>query len=188
MHIPGLKVVMPSTPYDAKGLLVASVEDNNPVIYIDERWLYDLKGEVPDELYRVPLGKAVVRREGNDVTLIASSYMVIEAIKAAESLEKKGIGVDVIDLRSLKPLDEELLLQSAARTGRVVIADGGWKTCGVAGEIAALMAEKAFSCLKAPVLRVTLPDTPAPASKLLERAYYPGAEQIISAVKKICPV
>jgi len=183
-HIPGLKVVMPSTPYDAKGLLVASVEDDNPVVYIDDRWLYDLEGDVPEELYTTPIGKAVVRMEGKDATLVTTSYMVIEALKAADSLEEENVDVEVIDLRSLKPLDEGLLLESVAKTGRLVVADGGWKTCGVAAEITALVAEKAFGYLKAPVVRVTLPDTPAPASSALEKAYYPGAEQVISAVKK----
>jgi len=182
-HIPGLKVVMPSTPHDAKGLLVASVEDDNPVIYVDDRWLYDLEGEVPEELYATPVGKGVVRREGKDTTIVATSYMVVEAMKAAESLENEGIDAEVIDLRSLKPLDEDLLLESVRKTGRLVITDGGWKTCGMAAEISALVAEKGFKYLRAPTVRVSLPDTPAPASSVLEKSYYPGAEQVISAVK-----
>jgi len=184
-HIPGLKVVMPSTPYDAKGLLIASIEDDNPVIYIDDRWLYSYIGEVPEEMYSIPLGKGAIRREGRDVTLVATSYMVTEAIKAAESLEEDGIDVEVIDPRSLKPLDENLLLESVKKTGRLIIADAGWKICGVGAELAALAAEKAFKCLKAPILRVSLPDTPAPASSVLEKAYYPSAENIISAVKRL---
>jgi len=182
-HIPGLKVVMPSTPYDAKGLLIASIEDDNPVIYIDDRWLYSCIGEVPEEIYSVPLGKGVIRREGRYATVVATSYMVTEAIKAAESLEKDGLEIEVIDLRSLKPLDESLLFESVKKTGRLIIADAGWKTCGVGAELAALVAEKGFSCLKAPIVRVSLPDTPAPASSVLEKAYYPDAENIISAVK-----
>jgi len=182
-HIPGLKVVMPSTPYDAKGLLIASIKDDNPVIYIDDRWLYSCIGEVPEEIYSVPLGKGVIRREGKDATVVATSYMVTEAIKAAESLEKDGLEVEVIDLRSLKPLDESLLFESVKKTGRLIIADAGWKTCGVGAELAALVAEKGFSCLKAPIVRVSLPDTPAPASSVLEKAYYPDAENIVSAVK-----
>ncbi len=184
-HLPGLKVVMPGNPHDAKGLLVASVEDDNPVLYIDDRWLYNLEGEVPEELYTTPIGKAVVRKRGRDATVATTSYMVIEAMKAAEGLEKVGIDVEVVDLRSLKPLDDGLLLESAARTGRLVVADGGWKTCGVAAEIVAVVVEQAFDCLKAPPVRVTLPDTPAPASSALEKAYYPAAEQIIATVKKI---
>jgi len=184
-HIPGLKVVMPSNPYDAKGLLIASIEDDNPVVYIDDRWLYNHVGEVPEELYSVPIGKAVVKRKGKDVTVSATSYMVCEAIKAAESLEEEGIDTEVIDLRSLKPLDEELLLESVKKTGRLVIVDGGWKTCGVGAEISARVVEKGFRYLKAPVIRVALPDTPAPSSSPLETAYYPGAEDIISALKML---
>ena len=184
-HIPGLKVVMPSTPYDAKGLLIASIEDDNQVIYIDDRWLYDSVGEVPEELYSEPMGKGVIRREGKDATVVATSYMVIEASQAAESLENEGIDVEVIDLRSLKPLDERLLFDSVRKTGRLVVAEGGWKTCGVAAEISALVAEKTFSYLKAPILRVSLPDIPAPASSPLEKAFYPDSNDIILSVKRV---
>jgi len=186
MHIPGLKVVMPSTPYDAKGLLIACIEDDNPVVYIDDRWLYDHVEEVPEELYSVPIGKGVRRKEGKDVTVVATSYMVSEAIKAARSLEKKGIEVEIIDLRSLKPLDESLLFESVKKTGRLVIADGGWKTCGVGAEISARVAESGiFKWLKAPIMRVSLPDTPAPASSALEKVYYPKAKNIVQAIKKV---
>lgn len=186
MHIPGLKVVMPSTPYDAKGLLIASIEDDNPVVYIDDRWLYNHKGEVPEKLYSVPIGKGVVRRKGDDVTLLAASYMVCEAMKAAESLDNEGTSVEVVDLRSLKPLDEKLLFESLKKTGRLIIADGGWKTGGIGAEISARVAESSiFKQLKAPIMRVSLPDTPAPASSILEEAYYPKAKTIISTVKKL---
>ena len=189
MHIPGLKVVMPSTPYDAKGLLVASIEDDNPVVYIDDRWLYDYMGDVPEELYSVPIGKGIVRREGKDVTIVATSYMVYEVMKAAESLDKEGIDVEVIDLRSLKPLDEDLVFESVKKTGRLVIADGGWKTCGIGAEISARIAESnIFKQLKAPIMRISLPDTPAPASSALEKVYYKKAEDIILAVKKLMEV
>ncbi len=185
-HIPGLKVVMPSNPYDAKGLLVASIEDDNPVVYIDERWLYDHVGEVPEELYSVPIGKGIIRKEGKDVTLAATSYMVYEASKAAEALEKKGINVEVIDIRSLKPLDDDLIFKSVRKTGRLVIADGGWKTCGVGAEIAARVAENdIFKKLKAPIMRVSLPDAPAPASSALEKVYYRKAEDLVRAIKKV---
>ena len=184
-HIPGLKVVMPSTPYDAKGLLVASVEDDNPVVYVDDRWLYDNMGDVPEELYSVPIGKGIIRKDGQDVSLVATSYMVSQAISAAELLKNEGIQIEVLDLRSLKPLDEELLFESVAKTGRLVIADGGWKTCGIGAEVAARIAEnKIFGCLKAPIVRVSLPDAPAPASSGLEKAYYPGVQNIIEAVNK----
>ncbi|MFC2059687.1 alpha-ketoacid dehydrogenase subunit beta [Chloroflexota bacterium] len=184
MHVPGLRVVVPSNPYDAKGLLIGSIEDDNPVIYIDDRWLYDSEGEVPEETYSIPLGKGIARKEGKDVTIVATSYMVLEAIEAAENLAKEGIDVEVIDVRSLKPLDEDLLFESVKKTGRLVIADGGWKTCGVGAEISAMVVEKAFEHLKAPVIRVSLPDAPAPASSALERVYYPKAVDIASAVKK----
>jgi pyruvate dehydrogenase E1 component beta subunit len=185
-HIPGLKVVMPSTPYDAKGLLAASIEDDNPVVFIDDRWLYQHVGDVPEELYSVPIGKGVVRREGNDVTVVATSYMVHEALKASENLDREGVDVEVVDLRSLKPLDEDLLLTSAKKTGRIVVVDGGWKTCGVAAEISAKIAESTvFKSLKAPIFRVTVPDAPAPASSALEKIYYPNAEKVASTVRKI---
>jgi pyruvate dehydrogenase E1 component beta subunit len=184
-HIPGLKVVMPSSPYEAKGLLVAAIKDDNPVVFIDDRWLYDEVGEVPEKLYSVPIGKGIVRKHGKEATVVATSYMVIEAIRAAQSLEKEGVSIEVIDMCSIKPLDEDLLLQSVTKTGRLVVADAGWKTCGIAAEIAALVAEKAFNALKAPIQRVTLPDAPAPASSALEHLYYPGAEQIVSSIKQI---
>lgn len=185
-HIPGLKVVLPSTPYDAKGLLVANVEEDNPVVYIDDRWLYQHVGEVPEELYSVPIGKGVVRREGKDVTVLASSYLVYEAVKASENLEKESVGVEVVDLRSLKPLDENLLFASVEKTGRLVVVDGGWKTGGVTAEVSARIAEnEVLRSLKAPIIRVSLPDTPAPASSALEKFYYPKAEKIVAAVRKI---
>ncbi len=188
MHIPGLKVIMPSTPYDAKGLLTASIADGNPVIFIEHRWLYDHTGYVPEEAYTIPIGKGVIRREGKDVTVVAASYMVFEAGIAAESLEKEGIDVEVIDLRSLKPLDENIIFNSIKRTGKLVIADFGWKTGGISAEIAARASEKAFSYLKAPIQRVTLPDTPTPASPELEKPFYPRAPEIISAVRGVAKI
>ena len=187
-HIPGLKVVMPSTPYDAKGLLVASIEDDNPVVYIDDRWLYEFVGEVPEEIYSVPIGKGMVSKKGEDVTVVATSYMVHETMKAVENLEKEGIDLEVIDLRSLKPLDENIMFESVKKTGRLVIADSGWKTCGVGAEISALVSENIFEYLKAPIMRVSLPDTPAPASSVLEKVYYKKAEDIVLAVRKVMGV
>lgn len=184
-HIPGLKVVMPSTPYDAKGLLIAAVQDDNPVVYIDDRQLYNLEGDVPDEMYSVPIGKGIIRKEGKDITVVATSYMALKAVQAAELLEKEGIHVEVIDLRSLKPIDKELLFSSIKKTGKLVIADGTWKSYGVAAEISALVTENIFEYLKAPIKRVALPDTPAPASRTLEDAYYPDEKEIIKAVKEI---
>ncbi|MCX8182319.1 MAG: alpha-ketoacid dehydrogenase subunit beta [Candidatus Methanomethyliaceae archaeon] len=188
-HIPGLKVVAPSNGYDAKGLLVSCVNDGNPVIFVDDRWLYNLKCNVPEELYSIPIGKGIFRKRGDDVTIIASSYMVHEAILAAEECEERGINVDVIDLRSIKPIDFDLISQSVKRTKRIVIVDGGWKTCGLSAEIAAKIAEsELIKNLKAPLIRVTLPDVPAPASSSLEQIYYPRKEKIVSTVQKIMEV
>ena len=184
-HIPGLKVVMPSTPYDAKGLMIAAIKDDNPVVYIDDRWLHALEGEVPEEVYEVAIGKAVIRREGKDVTLAATSYMVHNAMRAAEELARDGINGEVLDIRTVKPLDKQLLLPSVKKTGRLVVADGGWKTCGMAAEISAIVFEEAFGYIKSPVVRVTLPDVPAPASSALEKVYYPDSGSIVQAVKKV---
>jgi pyruvate dehydrogenase E1 component beta subunit len=185
MHIPGLKLVMPSTAYDAKGLLVTSIADNNPVIFIEHRWLFKHSGYVPQELYSVPFGKGVVRKEGKDVTIVGISYMVIEALRAAEKLEKEGYNVEVIDPRTLKPLDEEIILDSVKKTGRLLIVDTDWVTGGAGAEIAAVVAEKGFNYLKAPIKRIGWPDIPIPASYVLEEAFYPGIEEIINAVKEI---
>jgi len=184
-HVPGLKVVMPATPYDAKGLMIAAIKDDNPVVYIDDRWLYSLEGFVPKEVYSIPIGKGIIRKKGKDVTLVTASYMVQESIRASECLEKEGIGVEVIDLRSVKPLDRALIFKSLRKTKKLVVVDGGWKTCGLAAEISALTSENMFKYLKAPIERVTLPDSPAPASQALERSYYPNKENIITAVKKV---
>ncbi|MBI2315637.1 MAG: alpha-ketoacid dehydrogenase subunit beta, partial [Betaproteobacteria bacterium] len=181
MHQPGLKVVMPATPYDAKGLLIASVRDDNPVIFIDDRWLYSQVAPVPEDFYVVPLGKGAVLRPGSDVTVVATSYMTVEALSAAEQLAGSGVSVEVIDPRTLKPLDEELIYSSVEKTGRLVVADAAFPTCGAASEIAALAAEHAFSSLKAPIQRVTLPDAPAPCSTSLEEVYFPKAENIVLA-------
>lgn len=183
-HIPGLKVVMPSTPYDAKGLMISAIKDDNPVIYIDDRWLYSLEEVVPEEIYSVPIGKGIIRKEGKDVTLVSVSYMAIESLRAAQELMKDKIDVEVVDLRTVKPLDEGLLLESVKKTGRLVIADGGWKTCGVAAEVSALISEKGFKYLKAPVRRITLPDVPAPSSSVLEKAYYRTSKDIIEVIKE----
>lgn len=184
-HIPGLKVVMPSTPYDAKGLMIAAVRDENPVVYIDDRWLHRQEGVVPEEIYEVTIGKGLIRKKGADLTLVSSSYMVTESLKAAQKLEEEGIDVELIDLRTVKPLDESLILKSLRKTGRMVIADGGWKNCGVSAEVAALVSEKGFKYLKAPVKRITLPESPAPASCVLEKKYYPDAKNIIKTIRTL---
>ena len=183
MHVPGLKVVMPSTPADAKGLLMAAMDDASPVLYIDDRWLYAETGDVAAEPFSVPIGEAAVRRRGSDVTLIGISYMALECLRAAEILEREGIDAEVIDLRSLKPWDKKTVMASVSRTGRAVVADGGWRTAGASAEIAAEIAERTFDHLLAPVGRVTLPDAPAPATRAGEQAYYPGAVQIAATAR-----
>lgn len=184
-HVPGLKVVAPSTAYDAKGLLISSINDPNPVVFIDDRWLYREKDEVPVEMYDIPLGKGILRNKGEDVTLVSFSYMAHESKLAVEELKKEGINIDFIDIRTLKPLDENIILDSIKKTGKLVIADGSWKFCGFSAEISAMVSEKAFSYLKAPIMRVNLPNVPAPASSELEKAYYPNSEDIIKAIKSI---
>jgi pyruvate/2-oxoglutarate/acetoin dehydrogenase E1 component len=184
-HIPGLKVVMPASPYDAKGLLLGSIAGDSPTIVIEHRWLYEQKEAVPEEPYVIHAGKGTVRREGTDVTIVATSYMVYEALRAAAELQREGISAEVIDLRSVQPVDEGLIIGSLRRTGRLIVADTGWKACGVAAEVAAVVAEKAYECLKAPVRRICLPAAPTPASSALEKAYYPGLEDIVKAAKEI---
>ena len=184
-QIPGLKVVMPATPYDAKGLMIAAIKDPDPVVFIDDRWLYGQTESVPETTYEVPIGKAVVRRQGADLTIAAISYMVSESLGAAEALAHEGIEAEVVDLRTAKPLDEEALLRSVQRTGRLVVADVGWVTGGFAAEIAARVTEKGFRHLKAPVKRVALPDVPAPASRALEQVYYRTAQDIVKAAKEL---
>jgi pyruvate dehydrogenase E1 component beta subunit len=176
---------MPSTPYDAKGLFIASVYDGNPVLFIDDRWLYGETGQVPKEMYKVPIGKGCIVRKGKDVTIVTVSYMRLLAQRAAEKLSSLGIEAEIIDLRSVKPFDKEIIFKSLEKTGRLIVADGSWLTCGFAAEIAAVAASEGFKLLKAPVMRVTLPDAPAPTSKSLEDAYYPKEEDIIKAVKKV---
>lgn len=184
-HFPGLKVVMPSTAFDAKGLMIAAIRDPNPVIFLDDRWLYQTEDGVPEEIYEVPIGQGVIRKTGSDLTLVASSFMAQESEKAVQKLAQEGIDVELIDLRTVKPIDADLVFDSVKKTGRLVIADGGWKTCGLAAEIAAMVCEAIFEYLKAPIQRVTLPDCPAPASSSLEAAYYPTAETICQAVRKV---
>jgi len=186
-HVPGLKVVMPSSPSDAKGLLVAAIRSPDPVVFVDDRWLYGQQGHVPEELYDAPIGKAEVRRVGSDVTVAALSYLVPEALKAASDLEGQGISVEVIDMRSVKPLDTQTLLDSVQKTGRIVVADPGWRHCGVAAEIVTELVESGGLPPSTAMARVTLPDCPAPAARSLEAAYYPMARDIAGAVRRLIP-
>lgn len=184
-HVPGLKVVMPATPRDAKGLLIASIEDDNPVIFMEHRWLYNICGEVPEGVYRVELGRAAVVRPGTDLTIVATSYMVLEALRAADILHADGVDVEVIDVRTLKPLDTSLILDSVSKTGGLVVVDLAWQTCGFASEIVALVVEGLFEKLKHPPKRVTLPDCPTPTSRTLAKYYYPRAIHIARAAYRV---
>lgn len=185
-HIPGLKVAMPSTPYDAKGLLKSSIRDDNPVIFVEHKLLYNTKGSVPTEEYTIPLGLADVKREGRDVTVIATSHMVIKALKAAEILAESGIDAEVLDPRTLVPLDEEAIVESVKKTGRVVIAHEACKRSGFGAEIAATIAEsEAFDYLDAPIKRLGGAWAPIPYNRNLEAAWIPQAEDIVRAVREL---
>jgi acetoin:2,6-dichlorophenolindophenol oxidoreductase subunit beta len=181
-HLPGLKVVVPSTPYDAKGLLLESIFDDSPVLFFEHLKLYVTKGPVPEEAYRIPLGVAEVRRAGSDVTVVALAAMVERALAAAELLAAVGTSVEVIDPRTLSPLDEETILGSVAKTGALVVVDESPPRCSVASEIAALVSEQAFDYLNGPVRRVTAPHAPVPFSPSLEDAYAPSVQAIVDAV------
>ena len=184
-HIPGLKTVVPSTPYDAKGLLLESIFDDNPVIFFEHLRLYVTEGPVPEEMYRVPLGKATIRREGSDVTIVAISFMVNRALAAAEALAGEGIEAEVIDPRTLSPLDEETLITSVEKTGALVVVDESPPRCSVATDIAAIVGEKAFDSLNAPIRRVSAAHAPVPFSPPLELAYAPSVESIVAAVRTV---
>lgn len=182
-HIPGLKVVMPFTPYDAKGLLVSAIRDNNPVIFIEHRWLHSVTGIVPESIYSVPLGKARILKVGKDITIVSSSYMVLESLKAADYLERDGIAAEVIDIRTLQPLDRETIINSVEKTGRLLVVDGACHTSGFAAELIATVTENAFSYLKSSPQRITFPDLPTPTSPALANVYYPRTINIINAAR-----
>jgi pyruvate dehydrogenase E1 component beta subunit len=184
-HIPGLKVVMPVTPYDAKGLLISSIEDNNPVIFLEHRWLHNITGHVPEGMYRVPLGKARVVTTGGDLTIVATSYMTLESLRAAERLAQDGVKAEVIDVRTLSPLDDSLILDSVRKTGHLIVTDTGWKTLGFSAEVVARIAEKAFDDLKSPPRRVASPDCPTPSTPALANHYYPRVADIVTTAKKM---
>lgn len=181
-HIPGLKLVMPSSPYDAKGLLKASIRDDDPVIFLEHKLLYMTKGEVPEDEYIVPLGQADVKRSGDDITLITYSYMTLKCLEAAEALQKEGISVEVIDLRTLTPLDKETILQSVEKTGRAIVVHEAVKRGGVGGDIAAMIMEEAYDDLDAPVMRICGKNTTIPYNLELEKVCVPSAENIIEGI------
>lgn len=184
-HIPGLKVVMPTTPKDAKGLLISSIRDDSPVLFIEHRWLYYATDEVPEEPYTIPLGKSSVLREGKDLTVVATSWMNVEALRAAELLEKRhGVSIEVVDPRTLTPLDDEPIIESVNKTGHCVIADNDWVHCGFGSEIAARVNEKSFGNLKSPTKRIGFAFTHCPGARELENAFYPNAVDIIRSVEE----
>ncbi len=185
-HIPGLKVVMPATPADAKGLLKSAIRDNDPVVFIEGEMLYNLKGEVPEGEHLVPIGVADVKRAGNDVTIVCHSKTVAPALNAAKALSEEGIDAEVLDLRSIRPLDEEAILRSVAKTHRVVVAEEGWYFAGVGAQVVDLIQREAFDDLDAPVLRVHQADVPMPYNKYLEKAAKADATKIAAAVRRVC--
>lgn len=185
VHSPGLKVVMPSTPEDFKGLMKAAIRDENPVLFFMDLALGYVPGEVPEGEVLIPLGQAAIRREGPDVTLISYAKTVHTCLAAAETLAEQGVSAEVIDLRTLKPLDEATLLASVRKTGRAVVVHEAGRLCGVGAEVAAILSEKTFAALKAPVLRITGPDAPAPSSYVLEQAFIPQADAIVSAALQL---
>lgn len=180
-HVPGLKVVMPTTPHDAKGLMLASIRDNNPVIFLEHRWLHNISGYVPTESYSVPLGEAKIAHAGKDLTIVSTSYMTLEALRAAEWLSSAGVEVEVIDVRTLRPLDTETILTSVRKTGRLLVTDTSWKMCGFSAEVVALVTEEAFSDLHCPPCRIALPDSLTPTSHAVAQYYYPRAVDLYKA-------
>lgn len=185
MNVPGLVIVAPSDPYDAKGLLIESIENDNPVLFLEHKALYRTKGEVPEEKYTVPLRKARIHRNGSDVTVVATMRMVHESLAAAEELAQEGISVEVVDLRTLRPWDTETVLESVARTGRLIVANEAPKIGSLASDVAAVAAEEGFHTLKAPVLRVCGLDTPIPFSVPLEKIVLPGRADVAAAVRRV---
>lgn len=184
-HFPGLKVVMPTTPHDAKGILISAIEDDDPVIFLEHRWLHGVFGEVPQDLYRVPIGKARIAREGKDLTIVSMSYMTLESLRAAEKLAEENISAEVVDVRTVRPLDEECIFRSVRKTGRLIVADLAWKTASMSSEIVARVAEEAYGHLKCAPKRVTFPETPSPTSPALAAHFYPRANEVVRSAKEM---
>lgn len=186
VHIPGLKVVMPSTPYDVKGLLISSIRDDNAVVFVEHKLLYKVKGPVPEEPYTIPLGKADVKREGTDLTIVATSIMVQRSLQAAEELEKEGINVEIVDPRTLRPLDTETIVESVKKTGKVLIVHEAVKTSGIGAEFAAIISEsEAFGYLEAPIIRLAGREVPIPYNRNLEYHSVPQVENIVEKARQL---
>lgn len=184
-HIPGLKVVLPVTPRDAKGLLISAIRDDHPVIFIEHRWLYWQEAEVPEEPFTIPLEGANILCEGKDITVVATSWMNVEALKASEILGKRGVSIEIIDPRTIAPFDDELIIKSVEKTGHCIVADNDWLNCGFSAEVAARVSEKCFGKLKSPVYRIGFAPTPCPTARHLENEFYPNAVNIIRAIEEI---
>jgi len=184
-HVPGLKVVVPSTPYDAKGLLITAIRDDDPVMFFEHKVLYSVEGNVPEAPYAIPFGKADIKKEGDDITLVATARMVHVALATAKKLEEDGISLEVIDPRTIVPLDKQTIISSVKKTSRVIIVDEDYERCGFASEIAAIVSDEAFDCLDAPVKRIATPNVPIPFSPVLEKYVIPSEEKIIEAAKEI---
>jgi pyruvate/2-oxoglutarate/acetoin dehydrogenase E1 component len=184
-HTPGLIVVAPATPYDAKGLLIEAIKNDNPVIFVEHKKLYVEKGPVPEENYRIPFGQADIKRQGKDITIVATHALVLRSLQVAKEVAEEGIDVEVVDPRTIVPLDKATIMESIKKTGRLLVADEGPKTCGVAAEISAIVAEEGLYYLKAPVHRVCSPDTPVPFSPPLEKAYIPDEKNLLPAIKHL---
>jgi pyruvate/2-oxoglutarate/acetoin dehydrogenase E1 component len=186
VHVPGLKVVVPSTPYDAKGLLASSIRGDDPVMFFEHKAMYgSVKGHVPEEPYTIPFGKADVKREGKDVSIVATSLMVHKALGAAEKLGKDGISAEVVDPRTLVPLDKNTILESVKKTSRLVVVDEDYERCGFASEVAAVVAEEGLFCLDQPIKRVATPNVPIPYSPTLEKTIIPDEDRIVEAVRQV---
>ncbi|MDO9530348.1 MAG: transketolase C-terminal domain-containing protein [Syntrophales bacterium] len=183
-HIPGLKVVLPTTPYDAKGMLISAIRDDNPVIFFEHRWLYWQAGEVPEKPYTVPIGPANITRKGKDITIVSTSWMNVEALKAAEILARNGVDVEIVDVRTIAPFEDDLIVESVLKTGHCIIADNDWVECGFSAEAAARIYDKCFGRMKSPIERVGFAFTPCPTARHLENAFYPNAITIIRAIEE----
>jgi len=185
MHFPGIKIVTATTPHDVKGLLFTAIEDENPVLFIEDKMMYNIKGDVPEGYYSVPFGQAAIRHEGKDVTIVATLRMVHKALTVAKEMEEKGIGIEVIDPRTLCPLDKETIINSFKKTGKMIIVDEGNRVGNFGSEVASIIAEEAVEFIQAPILKVTAPHVPVPYSPVLEKFYIPDEEKIREAVRKL---
>jgi len=183
-HIPGLKVVLPTTATDAKGLLISAIRDDGPVIFIEHRWLYWQEQEVPEEAFTIPIGEANILRKGKDLTIVATSWMNVEAMKAADILSRGGIEVEIVDPRTIAPFNDETVVESVKKTGHCLIVDNDWLHCGFSAEVAAVVSEKCFGRLKSPICRIGLVPTPCPTARHLEDEFYPNAKNIVRAIEK----